>query len=292
MKRTGITTDCVCDLTEEYLRTADVDTMHFYITTDSGRFRDGYVVTSGNLLEYLEDGGFMARTTAPEPQEYKEFFERNLCRFDELVHISFSGEIGTSCESALQARELLGEDAGRVTIVDSRTLSTGMGHLVMRAVELRDEGREAEEIARALRELRGRISTTFITENAEYLFRNGRVSQSVDWLSKMFMIHPVLALRDGKLVLKSLRVGSYEGAVMRYVRSELRRGGRIDKKRLFITHAGCTVKTVSAIRSEAQRLCAFDEVIVTTASATVSGNCGPGTVGVIFVNHARKSSES
>ncbi|MGN0692774.1 MAG: DegV family protein, partial [Oscillospiraceae bacterium] len=63
----------------------------------------------------------------------------------------------------------------------------------------------------------------------------------------------------------------------------LRRDGRINKKRLFITYAGCSVKTVSEISAEAEKLCKFDEVIITRASATVSSNCGPGTLGVLFV---------
>ena len=53
--------------------------------------------------------------------------------------------------------------------------------------------------------------------------------------------------------------------------------------RLFITHADCSVRTISKIKAEVEKLCRFDEVMVTKASATVSSNCGPETVGVLFV---------
>ena len=284
MKRTEITTDCVCDLPEEYLRARDVDVMYFYINTDTGRFKDGFVLTSANLLEYLEEGGRMARTAAPEPREYKEFFERKLANCDELIHIAMSSHVGLSCQNANRALNLMGEEAKRVTVIDSHHLSTGMGHMVVRAVEMRDEGRSAAEIVRELEELRGRISTSFITRNAEYLFRNGWVSDRVRGLCARLRLHPVLAIKNGRMTVKMLFFGNYENAVMRYTRGQLKHYSRIDTTRLFVTHAGSTVKMVTAVKTEAQKLCAFDEVIVTKASATISGNCGPGTVGVIFVN--------
>ena len=57
MNSIGITTDCVCDLPDEYLKKRGVDVVYFYITTGTGRFKDGFEITSGNVLEYLENGG-------------------------------------------------------------------------------------------------------------------------------------------------------------------------------------------------------------------------------------------
>ena len=283
MKRVGVTAECVCDLPEDYLRAHDVDVIDFYIHTDTGRFRDGREITAGNILEYLENGGARAETNSPEPEEYREFFEKSLRKYDEIVHIAISGQVGESVRNAATAREKMGEDGRRVTVIDSEHLSTGMGLMVMRAVELRDAGYSAGEIAREIIAMRRKVATTFITVSADYLRRNGRVSQNVEKLCAFFMVHPVLMLKDGRISLKTLRIGNYEKAVMRYIRGELKRGGQIDTGRLFITHAGCTLKMLSQIRAEAQRLCRFDEIIVTQASATISGNCGPGTVGVLFL---------
>lgn len=283
MKRTGITTDCVCDLPDDYLRANGIDLMYFYITTDTGRFRDGYAITSGNILEYLENGGKKAVTNAPEPREYKEFFEENLKQHDELIHIAISSQVGMSCANAMAALKLMGENGEKVTVIDSEHLSTGMGHMVMRAMELRDSGKSRAEIIEEIESMKSKLSTTFITENADYLYRNGRVSETVRKLCALFKFHPILVLKNGRITLKTIRVGNYEKSVMRYVRNELKHIDRIDKRRLFITHAGCKVKMLSQIKAEVEKLGRFDEMIVTQASATVSGNCGPGTVGVLFV---------
>lgn len=283
MNKIGITTDCVCDLPEKYLKENNIEIVYFYITTATGRFRDGYEITSGNILEYLENGGEMSETNAPEPEEYKGFFERVLKNYDELIHISISSQTSMSYQNAAAARKLMGEDGKRVTVIDSGHLSTGMGHMVIKAVELKDSGKSVSEIAAAAKEMKSRISTTFITRNADYLYRNGRASKTVKKICSVFMLHPVLIMKNGKITLKTIRIGNYERAMMRYIKGELRHSNQIDQKRLFITHAGCMVKTISQIKAEVEKRCRFDEVTVTKASATISGNCGPESAGILFV---------
>lgn len=283
MNSIGITTDCVCDLPDEYLKKRGVDVVYFYITTGTGHFKDGFEITSGNVLEYLENGGQKAETSAPAPNEYRMFFLEQLKKHDEIIHISISDKVSASYRNAKEALGFMGSDGGRVRVIDSEHLSTGIGHMVMMAVEMLGEGRSADEIEAEAERMKKRISTSFITMNADYLYRNGRVSKAVRSICDTFMLHPVLTLKNGKIVLKNIRVGNYDKAVMRYIKSELTRSGKINKKRLFITHAGCTVKLISAVKEQTKRFCSFDEVIVTKASATISSNCGMGTVGVLFV---------
>ena len=97
------------------------------------------------------------------------------------------------------------------------------------------------------------------------------------------LIHPVLALKNGRVALKKLEIGDYGKSVRSYIRSELSHSKTIDRKRAFITHAGCGVEMLAAVRAEVKRLCCFDEVIVAKASATISSNCGAGSIGVLFL---------
>lgn len=283
MNQIGITTDCVCDLPEAYLKAHDIGIIYFYIETATGKFQDGHEITSRNILEYLENGGEKAETAAPEPLEYKAFFEKALQKNEQIIHIAISSHVSLSFQNASLALEMMGEDGKKVTIIDSRHLSTGMGHMVIRAAELRDAGKPADEITGACEAMRSKISTSFLTQNVDYLYRNGRVSKMLMNLTHTFRIHPVLTVKDGKMTLKGFQIGNYERSMMRYIRSELRQSRKIDKKRLFITHAGCPVRTIAQIKAEAEKLCKFDEVNVTGSSATVSGNCGPESIGILFV---------
>ena len=283
MKKIGISTDCMCDLPADYLAANGVDVMQFYIHTATGRFCNESEITSENILEYFEAGNMLLRTNVPEPGECKAYFEKILTRYDTVIHITTSDKVGLSHPNAKAALELMGENAKRVALVNSGSVSTGLGHMVLLAVTLRDSGKSVAEIIEACDAMRSRISSSFIVPNADYLHRMGYASEWVKGLCSLFKIHPILCTKNGKLTVKAFRVGNYEKAVISYIRSEFKHSKTIDKKQLFITHAGCSIKILARVKAEVELLCRFDNVTVTKASAVISSCCGPETVGVLFV---------
>ena len=72
-----------------------------------------------------------------------------------------------------------------------------MGHLVIKAVELRDEGKSAEEIVKALEEMKPKVSTTFITVSLDNLYHNGRVPKAAKNFCSTFALHPILTMKTG-----------------------------------------------------------------------------------------------
>ncbi|MGN0696673.1 MAG: DegV family protein [Oscillospiraceae bacterium] len=281
-KKVGILTECVCDLPKSTLRNWGVDILYFLVETESGVFTDTDEITAENVISHMEEGG-KTKSAPPPPEVYRKAFEKNLNRYDEVIHVAISSKISHSCETAEKAVRLMGENGKRVHIFDSEHLSTGMGFLVMRAAELANQGCSAEQILSELSELKTRVFTSFLAQNADYLHRNGLVSDTVKKLCTALKIHPVLAMKNGDLRLKSIIIGSYESACRYYVKQTLKGGKNIDKKSAFITHASCSVKMLRQITEEVNNNCKFDELTVTDASATISSNCGPGTFGVLFV---------
>lgn len=287
MKKLGISTDCLSDLPDDYLQAHSIDVMRFYIhTTNSrftGKFKDGVEITARNVLEYLEDGGEMPKTRIADPGEYKTFFENNLKQYDEIIHFAISNKASLSYHNATESLSLLGENGKRITVIDSGHLSMGLGFMVLKAVEMRDNGKSTAEIVEATKDMRSKISSSFIVPTAEHLYHNGKISKSVKNLSGLFRSHPVFFMKDRKITLKSLRIGNYEKAVLRYVRSELKQSDKIDKRRLLITQAGCPQKILSQILAEIDKKCKFDKVIINKASATFTCNTGPAMVGLYYV---------
>lgn len=282
-QRVGIVAECGCDLPRSYLREHNVDVLYFVIETDSGVFSDTDEISADNLLQYMQEGGVKSQSSAPAPEVYRAVFEKKLTEYDEVVHIGITGKVSASVGNSLKAVEMMGENARRIHVFDSEHLSTGMGHLVIAAIHMAEEGASAEEIVAALDELKTRVSTTFITQNADYLYRSGRVPYKVKQLCDTFHLHPILSLRGGAIKLHSVEVGNYEKALSRYVRKALRKPEQIDCERIFITHVGCKLKQIDKIKEEVLERCPTEKLIVTHASATVSSSCGPGTLGVLFV---------
>ena len=281
-QRVKIISECVCDLPKKWLIEHNVEIVYFTIETDCGQFLDTSEITSENIISYLNSGGKKANSVVPEPEVYREAFERNLREYDEVILIGISSGVSFSCENADKAVEMLGESGRRVHVFDSGHLSSGQGHIVIKAAEMAENGSTASEILEEIKALKNKVSTSFIAQSIDYLYMNGKVSERVKKICTMFEIHPILEMKNGELSLKSVTRGNYRKACRKYLKKKLSHANSIDKKTAFITHAGCSTKMIEWIKGEVLKNIEFDNLIVTKASATVTSNCGPNSFGILF----------
>lgn len=283
-QKVKIVAECVCDLPSAWLAEHNVDIVYFSVETDRGVFADTSEITSENLIEYIVRGGKKALSMAPSPEAYREVFEKNLEKYDEIILVTISSKISLALQNAQKALDEMDEQyVRRIHLFDSWHLSSGLGHLVVRAAEMAQSGASAQEILAVLEVLKSKVSTSFIAKSVDYLYRNGKVSEKVKKICTAFDIHPILAVKDGALILQSVTRGSYRKACIRYIKKALRNPKTIEKSSAYITHAGCSAKMIDFIKNEVAKVYSFDNLTVTKASATVSSNCGPDTFGVLFI---------
>ena len=57
-----------------------------------------------------------------------------------------------------------------------------------------------------------------------------------------------------------------------------------DKKRVFITHSGCSEEIIEEVHNYLKSLNRFEEILITRAGGVISSHCGPNTLGVLFIN--------
>lgn len=287
MSKIAITTECVCDLPIQLMKEMDIGCIYFDILTDKGIFQDTTEISERNVLEYMENGEKKAKSDEPLVVDYMNLFKAKLQEYDEVIHICISEKVSRAITHATMAKLELGEAGDRIFLIDSMQLSSGMGLMALKAAQMRDEGKCAEEIVAAMYDLRKRVSTTFITKNADYLFFNMRVSKLVMKMCQRLNLHPVLRMKDGTLQLKNIMVGNYEKACNKYVSIELAHPVNIEENMAFITHAGCNNNRLEMIKERVNNLKKFEKLWCQPASATITCNCGPDTFGVIFLQKGK-----
>ena len=283
-RRIGISADCVCDLPQSYISENDIGLAGFYITTENGKFLDGKEISSQNVIDYYRKGNKAITTSPPSVEEFKKFFRDMLKEYDQLIHITVSSGASDSYKFAAEALDKDDELRGRVILVDSLSLSTGMAHLIMRAAEMSKSGYSMLEIVAELDKIREHINAVFIAESSTEMYRNGRISKTANRFCKIFGFHPIFKVKGGNVVFGGVEYGGIKGAAKRFIKKTLKKKNIIDTRRLFITHVGCRKSEIEYIKAEVAKRIEFDEVIVTNASATISGNSGAETFGLLYLN--------
>ena len=274
-----ITSDSTCDL-NHLVEERNIGIMSLQVNLGSDAFRDGVDITPEKIFDFVAETGTLPKTAAPSIGEYEDFFTKELAGYDALIHINISSKSSGSHNFAKTAAESFG---GKVFVVDSKALSSGQGLLVLKACDMRDEGKSAEEIVATLEELRGRINTSFVPDNLDYLHKGGRVSGMVKTVAGMFKIHPQILMDDGQLVPGKKYKGKMSVLIKQYVDDLKELYPDYDKGRCFITHSCADRELVEAAMAKVKEVFEFDEIIETVAGSIITSHCGRGTLGVLFI---------
>ena len=274
-----ITSDSTCDL-NHLIEERNIGIMSLQVNLGSDAFRDGVDITPEKIFDFVAETGTLPKTAAPSIGEYEDFFTKELAGYDALIHINISSKSSGSHNFAKTAAESFG---GKVFVVDSKALSSGQGLLVLKACDMRDEGKSAEEIVATLEEIRGRINTSFVPDNLDYLHKGGRVSGMVKTVAGMFKIHPQILMDDGQLVPGKKYKGKMSVLIKQYVDDLKELYPDYDKGRCFITHSCADRELVEAAMAKVKEVFEFDEIIETVAGSIITSHCGKGTLGVLFI---------
>ncbi len=275
-----IATDCISDLPDEIIEKYHISTMYFYIFTEEARFQDTFEMTSDDLIEYIDSDEKKAYSGSASVEEYLEYFQGLQKGSDrDIVYICTSRHLSKAYENAMAAADQM----KHVYVVDSGHLSGGLGLLVVEAAQMAQCGASAELIIEAVKEMAGRVSTTFIVDSPEYLYRCGRISKVVYVLCKALLLHPILKMRNGHLQAVGVCAGRTYRFARAYIKKILKNQEDIIKDRVFLIGVGCSYEYKEFLKKEITSNVVWDRLVVNAASATISCNCGPGTFGVLFM---------
>ena len=191
-----ITSDSTCDL-NALEEERNIGILPLQVNLEEKSFKDGVDITPQDIFDFVAKTNVLPKTSAPSIGEYEEFFKKELEGYDELIHFNISSKSSGSHNFAKAAAESFD---GKVRVIDSHALSSGQGLLVMKAVDLLNEGKTIDEIEDAVNELRHHVNTSFVPDSLDYLFKGGRVSRMQLYGANLLKIHPKIVMKEGQLV--------------------------------------------------------------------------------------------
>ncbi|MCR5249527.1 MAG: DegV family EDD domain-containing protein [Lachnospiraceae bacterium] len=284
-KAIAISTESVSDLPAELISQYDIKVFAHKVVTEDGSFRDGIEIDTDGLLDYMKDSDHKVETASPTIAEHEAFFADCLTTANNVIHISVSSNVAKSGYlKALEAAKAF----GNVFVINSHHLSSGEGLMTLEACRLAREGYSPAEIAEALENYAGKIHTSFVVNEMDFLARAGQISSRVANLSQALMIRPVLVMRKGRLRVGRVFFGSKERAWKRYIDSELTPLLDIDTSILFVTYVGLSNRDKELIRSYIDQRMHFDKIWFRKASPVIAVNCGAGTFGLLYRENLRE----
>lgn len=274
--KVAIVTDSTSNLTPETIAQYNIYVIPQILTWEGQSLLDQIDISTEEFYERLPRSSELPKTSQPSPGQFTEHFQKVAEGAESIVAIFVSEFLSGTLQSAHLGAQAMGDYP--IEIVDSRSVSLGLGLLAVAAAKHAAEGHDYKAVAEYVRTLVPRMRVLFVVDTLEYLHKGGRIGGAKRLLGSVLSIKPVLHLEDGKIEpLASIRTKS---KAIRHM-LDVVLGEMKDKKHVHagVIHASApddAAYVVQQIRENAQP----QELLVNELTPVIGANVGPGVVGM------------
>ena len=275
--KTRIIVDSTADLMPDFK--SRVTVVPLTVKFGEEEFIDGVTIDHKTFYEKLIESDELPTTSQATPDAFMKEFDKVKEAGESAVVITLSSKFSGTYQSAMIAAE----DYENIFVVDSGSAAMGGGILVELAVRLLDEGKNAEEIAKALEEAKKKIIIIALVDTLEYLKKGGRISKAVAFAGGMLNLKPVLSVVDGEISTLGKARGSKMGNNL--LVQEIEKAGGIDfSKPVLLGYSGISDALLKKYIEDSRHLWedSLDEVRYTTVGSVIGTHLGPGAIVVAF----------
>jgi DegV family protein with EDD domain len=192
-----IVTDSTSDVPPSIAEALDIFTVPVYVRFGRQVYRDIADISHDELYARLPDSPIHPTTSQAAPSDFAAIYRQLSQPGDEIVSIHVSAKLSGTYNAALQGRELV--EGSHIEVIDSRSLSMGLGLTVMAAARLAKAG---QDLATILVEVKAAISQSRafgLLDSLKYLAKGGRVGKAKALVGGLLNVKPLLVLKDGEI---------------------------------------------------------------------------------------------
>ena len=273
--------DSTCDLNEELLEKYNVHILPMHVNLEENSYLDGVDIGPDMIYDYYCEHKVLPKTAALNMDEVLEFVTPFIKAGNDVLCLTLGSGLSTTYNSF----RLAAMETENLYVVDSNSLSTGFGLLVMAAGNRIAAGMPVQQIVEELQALTQKVEASFIVDNLEFLHKGGRCSAVAMLGANVLKLKPCIEVSNegGAMGVSKKYRGTLERVLEDYVKDRLEGRTDIDTGRIFITHSGISQERIDLVKAAIEKYAHFNEVHVSRAGCTISSHCGPNTLGILFL---------
>lgn len=270
-----IVTDSSCDLPQELADQLGIEIVPLTIRFGEDELVDRRELSTKEFWARCATSPVLPETAAPPPGEFEAAFRRLAGQGAEgIVCLNLSGALSATIQAAEVAAKSVAGDVP-VRVVDSRSVTMGLGMMCVTAARMAAEGQDLDTVATAVGDLVARTRVYGALDTLDNLKKGGRIGGAQALFGSLLSIKPVIEVRDGKVEPESRQ--RTRTKALAYLVDKVRQQGTVEN--LAVMHADAD--DVDAFVARLGPLYG-GEVIVGEIGPVIGTHAGRGTIGVVF----------
>ena len=276
--------DSTNDLGPELIAQHNIKIIPLYVNMGDETYIDWVNITPDELYDWSDAHGTTPVTAVFSIGDAEDALKEAQAAGDDVLFFGISSELSASCNVFRIAAENI-DYADHVEIIDSRSLCTGIGLLILKAAAMVEQGEtDLQAVAKKVREYIPRVRAGSVIETLLYIHRGGRCSASKALFASALKIKPRIIVSDGKLCVGKKYRGKQPDVIRKYYDDLLPQLLTADPDAIFVSHTGrLDPAIIQEITDKVKALGHFRNVYTTRAGSVVTIHCGPGTLGLFYI---------
>ena len=276
-KKVAVVTDGACSLTPAQGNELGVHIAPVYLTFGENTYRAGVDLSSQEFYDLLSASKKLPTTAQPAVEDFVRIFEKLADDVDEIVTVVISHQMSATIQSVEMAKQQF--DKVPVHVVDSESVSLGLGMMAIAAARAADQGQDGQSIFELVNSIKQKMNVIFTVRTLEYLHKGGRIGGATAFLGSALDIKPILYITNGRIEpLEKQR--TRKRSVGRLVELMSEKVGD-SPVHVAILH-GNTPEEADQLEQVVKRQFNIVDIITSDMGPVIGVHAGPGTLGLVF----------
>lgn len=272
-----IVTDSSCDLSDEEVAAHGIEVVPLSIRFGSDEYEDRSELSVESFYEKLAASSVLPETAAPAPGKFEAAFRRQQeAGADAVVCINLSAGLSATMQSAQNAAVAVKDDLD-VRVLDSTSVTSGLGTQVLLAAEAAAGGASADEVAALVEQLAARTHVFGALDTLENVKKGGRIGGAQALLGSLLSIKPILDLSSG--TVEEAGKARTRKKALEVLRDKVAEAGTIEH--LCVTHG--LAPEVDQMLDLLAPLYPRDQIRVGHIGPVIGTHGGPRVMGVTWI---------
>ena len=240
-----------------------------------------YAINDADTFGRIDREGKLPTTSAPAPGRFISAFNTAFVGgAEKIICLCVSSAVSATYAADVTASESF--PAHEITVIDSASLSMGLGYMALAASDAASQGASVNEIVALIKDIRDRTHLFAALSTLKYLVMGGRVSNLSAGVATIFDFKPILTILDGKLDLLE-RVRTQKKAWERVIELSARKAGEREIEKMCILHVNAPQMARQFEDEIRSRMQCPNEILFAEVTPGLSVHSGAGMVGTVFV---------
>jgi len=275
MLKTAIVTDSSADIPDETVNKYNIQVNPNILIIENQNFRDGIDLSRNEFYELLPSLKNPPTTATASSGSYQQIYEDLLKHgYDQIISLHVSKQFSGVLNAASAAAQLF---KNRVYVIDSKSVSMGLGFQVMESARTALETGDIKKIINRIEVLQPRIRLCAMLDTLEYLHRSGRVSWARARIGNLLRVKTFIEVKDGQARriedVRTRRKGFER--LLNFLKSH----GPLE--RLAILHSNAEDEAKKFLEAYSNNL--KEDLIIVNVTTTIGTHVGPKGLGFAAV---------